>query len=445
MNTYVANRIAQAVMVCMMLAKGTHLWAQEPSLPESVRVALVQYMHLEPLAVTVSQTAEVGEAGQQKLAKELMERTIAAHTNVQQIAFRDGRLYVRRERMIKGNAASYTTPEIFEFAFDRSVLYMGRPHKISKTPMDSPMLHKILPKNDHPDGSYASLEYMHAAGIRLPTRVKDLVGAWHPQSEILALLAEGGQVQMTGSAKVEGRSLVRVQLTAKDLTLQGTKEDLSKLERTVRLREGITEEGVQRELTTARRRGERSAPLRRHDFYLDPERGYAVRRLEITDEAGRLLMRSDCTDHEHLTGRTVWLPRRCRMEVYCIGEMLDEETMMPRAFGSPLYVNHFEVSKLDLQPWPDERFELNYTMPGTQVNDGTLPEVKGRSGVRYTIPANSNELDTVVEEARRKYQRSVDAGRWSPTVRLMFLIFNVLLLVGFAAYYVVRRRKARSA
>jgi hypothetical protein len=54
--------------------------------------------------------------------------------------------------------------------------------------------------------------------------------------------------------------------------------------------------------------------------------------------------------------------------------------MIPRTFESPLYVNHFKVSEFDVRPWPDGRFELKYTTPGTEVNDATLPGVTGKDG-----------------------------------------------------------------
>lgn len=432
----ITRRLALISSAYVTLIAGPRLHAQSAGLPEPVRAALDRYADLDPLAVTYSQTTEAAEMGKQKIAKKILDSMITSHTNIQNIALRQSRIYMRRE-----SKALRT----FELAFDGSVLYMGSPAMVSTKSKERPMLHKLLPKNDHPEASYISLPYFQGAGIRLPTRLRELVLPWRPQSELVALLAEGGRVEATGPATLEGRSLVMVKMTAQDWTLQGIKADLAKTENQLRLRSGITEEEVQRQLSVARKLQERRAPLRRHEFILDPECAYAVRRLEIRDEAGRLVTRSECTDHEQLTGRHVWMPRRCRVEQYSFGELRDEDTMIPLIFGSPLYTSEFKVSDFDLQPWPDDRFALNYTTPGTHVNDATLPGVKGSTGVVYTIPADRHQLDQVIEIAKKKSQGIGKDGKQFRTLKILFLVVNVVLGFALAAYFVARRRKARRA
>ena len=428
------GRLALAWALYITLLEGSHLHAQNMHLPDAVRVALERYTALDPLAVTWSQKIEAAEMGKQKLAADLLARIVSYNTNVRQIAFRDGRIYVRSE----GNGNSLPPLSTTEFAFDGNVLYMGSP---TKTRHNSGFLQKLLPKNDFPQASYFDPSYFQAAGIRLPTRIKELIVAWHPQSELLALLAEGGQVERTGTVTIEGRSLLWVQLTAKDWSL--VPPDLSEEERQLipsPPTRGTTKQDVQRKPQ------KRRAPLRRHDFYLDPECGYAVRRLEIRDEANHLVMRSDCTQHEQLASRNIWLPRRCRVEKYTVAEIRDEETLIPQTFESPLYVCHFQVKDFDLQPWPYERFELKYTAPGTSINDGTLPGVNRRNGVAYKIPANPQQLDAVIEAAKARYSERDDAaGQRSPTIKTILLILNsVVLLVGLVVYWIVRQRKKAS-
>ena len=98
--------------------------------------------------------------------------------------------------------------------------------------------------------------YFRAAGIRLPTRVKELVLPWRPQSELLALLAEGGRVEATGPANLDGTPLTRVRVSARDWRLQGVPTDLSGLESQLRSN-GIAEEEIQRRLGVARKVQER--------------------------------------------------------------------------------------------------------------------------------------------------------------------------------------------
>src|SRR5207245_1923267 len=143
--------------------------------------------------------------------------------------------------------------------------------------------------------------------------------------------------------------------------------------------------------------------------------------------------RSDCTEHKQLAGRNIWMPVRCRVEQYTFRELRDEETMTAHVFESPLYVNEFSVIEFDLQPWPDNRFELKYTTPGTWVNDGTFPEVNGDRGVIYSIPANPDQLEQVVEAAREKYQGNVNPSKWSRG-KLLFGAINVALLVGLVIF-----------
>lgn len=427
----VAHRLALVAAVYVTLVGGSHLHAQEADLSEPVRAALARYADLDPLAIKWSQKTEATQIGRKKITADELGGIIIARSNVQQFAFREGRIYVRRET--KGGPSS--PPSKVEIAFDRSVFYEGDPR-------DPPFLQKWLPKNDRPEASYFSDDYFRAAGVRLPTRIKELVLSWHPQSELLALLAEGGRVKATDRANLDGRPLIRVQVTAKDWRLQGIPDDLAGSEESLRS-PGVTEEEVQRKLKEARIQ-ERRAPQRLYDFYLDPERGYAVRRLEIRDEANRLVYRSDCTEHEQLTGRVIWMPRLCRVEEYTFEGLRDEESLIPYDFGSPLFVTNFQVSAFDVKPWPYDRFELKYTAPGTQVNDATFPETKGKDGIFYKVPANPQDLDQVIAAHRAKAQARVNAEKRSSTIRMILLILNGVGLPILVFYLIVRWRKKGS-
>lgn len=414
-------RLTIIATLCVSLARESIVRAQD-LLPEPIRVGLAGYADLDPLAVTATVTVEATPLGQKKIAADLLE--IISRAQVQQVAIREGRIYVRREPKAAG--AGKFDAVMAEAAFDRKVIYFGDRHR--------GLLSKWLPGRDQPAARHFTVDYFRAAGIRLATRVRDLLVPWRPQSELIALIGEGGRVRATGPINLEGLALVHIQLQAKDPS-----KEVPPISAETQLRPpGVSEQEIQRQLKEAQERHAAGPPERLFDFYLDPDRGYAVRRLETRDEQGRLLIRCDCTEHEQLTGRKVWLPRRCREEKYVFDNLPNQ------VFTSPLFIRDFDVTEFDLKPWPDERFELNYTKPGTYVDDATFPEVKGTSGVRYTVPATPKQLDEVIDAARKNYQSHGGTEKWSSVLRWLFLSVNVALLIGLAVFVYVRRRKATS-
>jgi hypothetical protein len=400
-------RLPPAVAVaCIVLIEGSRLPAQGAELPESVRLALVRYTDLDPLAVTWTQTPEATATGREKIAPDSLARILGDGPFVQHLAFRDGRIYERRET----ESNSSWPPRTEEIAFDRNVLYTANNLFYAgfwgnSDLKDQPYLHKWLPKNDQPQASYFRDDYFRAAGVRLPTRVKDLVAPWRPQSELLALLAEGGRVEAAGPSRLEGHPLIRVQVM------------------------------------TCKHHGSGDSS-RRYDFFLDPERGYAMRRLETRDKADHLLMRSDCIDFEQLTGRLLWLPRQCQVEEYTFAAMPDEENGIPSSFSSPLCVRRIRVDAFDFQAWPEDRFQLKNTTPGGYVNDASFPEMKGKDGAFYQVPANPELLDEVSAVRRAFYHAWQSVDKRARPLRAVFLVLNG---VGLAVYLIVRQRKKASS
>lgn len=411
------------------------MYAQNTELPASLRVALDHYAELDPLAVTWSKTTEATHLGREKIAPDVIGR-ITARSYTTQLAFREGRIYMRRESKT-GSAKSNRV----EQAFDRNVLHFGEPAQATKRSKSRlPYLHHWIPGKDQPEARYFRADYFRVTGVRIPSRVKELEKEWRPESELLALLSEGGRVEATGTAELEGHKLIRVQVKALDSRAKTPPIDLAALERELRRPPSLSEKEIQERLQDARESNAAQPPQRRYDFYFDPQRGYAVRRLNTRDEAGRLVLRYDCTEHEQLQGRTVWLPRLGRMEEYTFVGLPDQ------VFESPLFVNQFQALTFDLKPWPEERFELKYSTPGTRINDATFPEVEGKNGIHYTMPANFQQLDEVVAAARAKYHSRANAKKGFPRLRILVLILNGVVLVSVVVYYIVRwRRKSRSA
>lgn len=401
-------RLSFAVAVCLTLIQGARLRARDADLPESIRLSLDRYSELAPLAVTWTQTTEATSMGREKIAANVLDRILREGSFVQQLAFCDGRIYMRRET--KGDSS--WPPWTDETSFDRNLFYAA--HNLfyaggrgNGGPKDRPYLHKWLPKNDDPEASYFQDDYFRAAGIRLPARAKELVSSWHPQSELLALLAEGGRFVAATPINLDGHPLIRVRTTAR--TLQ-----------------------------------QNNYHIRRYDFYLDPERCYTVCRLEIRDEAGRLLTRFDCSDFEQLNGRLLWMPRRCRVEMYTFEEGPSAENLISNIFTSPLYVRILRTNAFELQPWPDDRFQLKYTTPGVYVNDASFPEITGKDGVFYQIPANPQRLNEVIAVQRALYHAWMKAEKKTRPLRVLFLVLNGVGLAGLAIYFFRYRRKKAS-
>lgn len=417
-----ARRLALIAAVTVTLIGSSVLHAQDAVLPEPLRVALSNYAEMDPLAVNWTEVAKESPLGREN----------ATSNNDFLLAFRDSRMYMLRQSNKKRELST-------EIAFDRSVLYMGDSENSGEhANTNRPTIIKWLPGKDHPKARYFSQNYFRAAGIRLPRNVGELMLSWHPQSELLALLAEDGRVEATSLTELEGRKLLRVQVKAQDLSLDTPPVDIEKLEKNLRGTQSFTkisEEDIQKRLAASSEASKAQPPRRRFDFYFDSERGYAVRRLDILDEAGRLLTRSDCSEYEQLNSRKVWLPRRCRVEEYTFSGMND------RVFASPYFVTKFKVSAFDLKPWPYERFELKYTTPGTAVSDQTFPEVEGENGVTYKIPANPQQLDEVIADARTRYAMQASAEERSRKLKTLFLILNGVGLAAFVVCLIIRWRK----
>jgi hypothetical protein len=408
--------LSPAVVTCVILIAGSRLTTQDAKLPESVRLALVRYTDLGPLAVTWTQTVEATATGREKVAGEVLGKLLGDDPIVQQFAFRDSRIYVRRET----NSGSSWPPRTIEIAFDRELLYAA--HDLfyagdlrNRTPQDLPYLHKWLLRNDGPEASYFRDDYFRAVGIRLPTRIKELVPSWHPQSELLALLAEGGRIEAIGPANLDGRPLIRVQAQQRSA-------------------DGVSIQSL----------GTRNNAQRRYDFYFDPKRGHAVRRLEVRDEAGRLLTRSDCLEFEQLGQRPFWAPRLCRVEEYTLAGAGTEENVLSDVSASPLYVKKIQVNAFDVRPWPEERFRFKSTTPGVYVNDASFPEIKGTDGVFYQVPANPQRLDEVIAVRRVFHQRWMSAEKRSRPLKVLFLVLNGVGLAALVVSRILRRRRRAS-
>jgi hypothetical protein len=214
-------------------------------------------------------------------------------------------------------------------------------------------------------------------------------------------------------------------------------EDALKIEKFLRAASILSEDAIKEKVKLARRSAELRPRELQYIYYLDPAHGYAVRRFQVLTKDGRLRMESNLTNYTKLSDYDIWLATTSFTDYYT-----SEGSHPGEIFESPFVTHVIEFSKYSTTPVPDGQFTLNYTSPGTYVTDKTLPEAKAlpSGAVRYRVPANPEDLNRVIEEARKGDTAS------SPrlTLKIVLMIGNTIALGALFAYLVIRRRVAKS-
>lgn len=78
--------------------------------------------------------------------------------------------------------------------------------------------------------------------------------------------------------------------------------------------------------------------------------------------------------------------------------------------------------------------------------DNTLPEAKlGKGGVGYTVPANPQDLDRVIAEARKAFHAQREGRRRHNNWKIVLLVGNMVVLVGALVILVIRYRRRKAA
>jgi hypothetical protein len=409
--------------------------AQDVILPEPARNALTRLTELESLSVKWSWWSQLTEFGRAKLGAG--ESGPQALPDVCYLVWQAGKIYKRQS----DGGRPWTAPGARrdEFAFDGRILATGCPDQLSDGKPTSPVL-SISLASDKPDAEYFGATDFQPMGIHIPQRLGELLRAKQLQSHVLFLLEHNGLLTSAEPAQIDGRSVVRIVMIV-DNPRWGVvqKMDLGKIEKTLRDARTYSEPEIQKKIASIKRANELTSRKLKYVVDLDSDLGYAVRRWQQLSEDGRLRTQSDCTEHEKLPGYEIWLPRKCRTDYY-----IYEGTFPGEVFDTPLEITLMDVSEFGTKPVADEQFTLKYTIPGTQITDYTLPESKlGSGGVSYRIPANPEDLDSAVEEARELTQAMAGRDKWSNALKMALLVGNVVALGGFLVFFVVRyRRKA---
>ena len=128
-------------------------------------------------------------------------------------------------------------------------------------------------------------------------------------------------------------------------------------------------------------------------FWLVPKHNFAVARLEIKQSPDKLLLRAVNSDFKKITGTTVWIPYRTKVDYYVFANQAMNHA------GGPFFMQEFFLSDVSTRKTDISYFDLRkkFQQPGNLVGDRTLLDTNG--GLMYVVPANPADLDRVIESA----------------------------------------------
>jgi hypothetical protein len=273
-----------------------------------------------------------------------------------------------------------------EVSFDLKAFYSGNPNTRSGQRVGDPVIlidRVETMKKKRGSEHLCKPDYLYVAGFSMPQTAEELTTK-SPQALPLAYLEQGGTLTMAQAEDLGETSFLVLEL----------------------------------------RKGDS-----RYRFFLDPAKSYAVRRWLLWDAGGVLQAQTDCLEFARLSEPDHWLPRR--VEILCYHAAAGKQ--------EPLYQESVRVSELHNNPIPPEQFVLVYRQPGSHVADGTLPGADERETGRiaYTVPANPEDLEGVIRQARR------GPARLSTTTWILAVNATLLAAVGaFVIWRLVRRRAA---
>ena len=244
-----------------------------------------------------------------------------------------------------------------------------------------------------------------------------------PSSAVLAGLDQGWKLISVQNTQLDGRPVVRIDLDGVNpIQMGAVKFDLdAHRKRIERQRENLEKNSAkfnaeqkemfsrslaQQENMAKTMEAQRKLPAtRRYSYYLDPQLHYAVRRLDQSYGSDQLLVRSDCSDFQQISGRNVWLPKKIESQMHEYFSAPD--TVFKENFLSQTLL----VSAMSGDRVSDDAFKLEYeTTPGTMVRDGTVRAKSSKAGglslngagdpyVTYTVPTRSEDIKEVITRA----------------------------------------------
>jgi hypothetical protein len=395
----------------------------------AVRKALVENAaSLSPITVEWMEKYESQsppEATRERL-KMIMPAKTFFHPTPHRVIWQDAHIYASWDTLYQtANDGEVLVPR--EAAIDGKCLYIG-----VRNGSQPVIFKRFIPKaiQDAPTGADVEVGYFKAAGLPLPWKMQEWAEP-RAKSEILRLLEQGGRLDRVSSVRVDDHDLMKVEITADNPTRKRA-EQISRTPET-----GIRSDTPEkRKELQGRIEQQLATPTNcKMVFFLDPTLQYAVRQWEEWYEPATLLRRCTASGFQKLSGRNVWLPQRCQVDHFTFDTIPDVFTT------EPLVSEVFEVSKISLERVPDTSFVINYTEPGTRVNDGTLADAKrDQYGyTRYEIPAQAEDLARVIEIAKKGGPAALPtAGLWNYRV---FIALNAVIAFACAVFFILHRRK----
>jgi hypothetical protein len=319
-----------------------------------------------------------------------------------EVSFSGGRLYAWRygkgvQRTEQGDFVSLVLEEI-EVASDLSNLYVGSGREVAKDPRSQHLAVSSMEdtKRKTPDGLIFDVEFLFEAGLRFPRTAKEQGSL--PRSTVLSLMDKGARLSSTRHEQWHGAACIRVELEAVD---------------------------------------------RVYVFYLDPALGYAVRGREELTREGKVILRSLASRFARVGSSRLWLPQRIEVSFH------SWPTMGGECRPDPLFMQSFDVVAINNAPPPVELFTLTnvYNKPGITIGDARLLDAAtskalGIEFLEYRVPANPEDLENVVRQAREQALRKhgSKAFRW---FWIWFLVVNLAIAAIFITWLRRLSRRAR--
>jgi hypothetical protein len=429
-----------AIVSCILLEFiQSYALAQALALPKNVEEALrANAAGLSPLTVYWTQTYQTTRQADEVVKIVKRDKRVFFSPEKRRESWQDGMIYSWDEYVSPAKQGEYGAFHQ-EHAVNGILFTQGDPDTSINGKRWNPHLIKAqLDKSakDNPDARYFSHEYFLASGFHLPASLSE-VRATDVTSLVLYFLRskDPSDPCTIDQVKLEGWHLTRVSFLT-DNWVQREAQNVDLVEYEKDMRKGPnSDEHIKLQLDAVQQL--RSLPKKRAlTFYLDPELNFAVRQREEGYEDGKTLVRCKCSSFKELSGRGVWLPQHCETSFF-------DYTELPKDFSpEPLLEQVIDVEKIETNSLPATQFVLDYHAPGTMVSDSTLPEADQSPdhAVSYTIPPSSQDLDSVIEEAReriRNPENSIPQGI-SP-LRATLILINVAIVV-FIGIVLARRQ-----
>jgi len=305
-----------------------------------------------------------------------------------------------------------------EIAFDGATFYFGVP-EIAEGDVPA-VLFRFQPGDDTEPDRFAQriqIPYFDAICLAYPKSVEAL-----RQSKLRSLVLDAAATNGVSDIKAGTNDhILRVTVEIPDdVAIAMQNVDIE--ENRKRLNTGRnSQEFIDREMAMIGG-SQKKDPKRIVTFVLDAQMGYAViERTDLTEE-GKTILHCENTDWKYYNDSGIWLPGVTVTSYFTFPSGLTE------FFDKPLITYKCELRKIAFGVAESQVFSLDYSEPGTIVNDRSTAAAKSKPDhqVRTIVSATEDDLRAAAENARPK------GG--------LIIVNMVVLLVVCVVCWLVRRR-----